>query len=408
MVTPMPPDSHGSGAMPRVMSAQLTGLARTHDVTLATLAGPNPEELDAADRLAASGFDLHAVCRSEPGDVRRRIRDVALAARWARGSRPRRALWFFDPRLQRVLERLLEERRFDIVAVEDNAMGAYSYRTNVPMVITEHEVRRRRPIDWSGIRSVSPVRWALTEADWRRWRRFQPAVWSRFSRIQVFSKRDAAAIAEVAPRLASRVRVTPFGMAPPAPAPPDGVVPGSMLFVGNFWHRPNVDAALWLGREIMPRLRELAGGVDLTIAGVAPPTEVRALSSGDVAVTGPVPDLAQLYARVDLVLAPVRIGGGMRMKVLEALAVGKAVVTTPKGVDGLDLGAGDPPAVVAETTEGFAQAVVKLLADADLRRSLGARAREFAAEHFSEAAYASRLEQTYLELVPEPADRRDA
>jgi glycosyltransferase involved in cell wall biosynthesis len=408
IVTPMPPDAHGSGAMPRVMSAQLSGLAVTHEVTLATLAGPNPEELAAADRLAASGFDVHAVRRSEPEGLTRRARDVALVALWARGGRPRRTLWFFDPRMQRALDRLLAERRFDVVAVEDNAMGAYSYPTDVPTVLTEHEVRRARPVDWSGIRSESLVRWALTEADWRRWTRFQPAVWSRFRRIQVFSKRDAVTVAEIAPPLASRVRVTPFGIARSAPASPDRVAPGSLLFVGNFWHRPNVDAALWLGREIMPMLRELAGGVELTIAGVAPPPEVRALASGDVAVTGPVRDLDDLYARAQVVLAPVRIGGGMRMKVLEALALGKPVVTTPKGVDGFELGEGELPVAVAETTAGFAHAVAELLADGERRRSLGVRARQLATEHYSAAAYARRLEQTYRELVPREDDRDDA
>jgi hypothetical protein len=107
------------------------------------------------------------------------------------------------------------------------------------------------------------LHWAFGEADWQRWRKYQLSVWRRSDRIQVFTPRDAEAVAALAPDLAERVRVNPFGVELPAPLDDRLEEPGHVLFVGNFTHPPNVDAALWLGTEIMPALRTCYPGVRL-------------------------------------------------------------------------------------------------------------------------------------------------
>lgn len=136
-----------------------------------------------------------------------------------------------------------------------------------------------------------------------------------------------------------------------------------MLFTGNFTHPPNVDAALWIGHELMPKLRELRRDVRLTVVGIHPPREVMALAGADIEVTGTVPDVEPYLARTSVVLAPIRIGGGMRMKVLHALAMGKAVVTTSRGADGLEIGGERPPLAVAEDADGLALKTASLLDD---------------------------------------------
>ena len=90
----------------------------------------------------------------------------------------------------------------------------------------------------------------------------------------------------------------------------------------------------------------------------------------------------------------------MRMKVLQAMAMGKAVVTTPRGAEGLAIEGCQPPLAVAEDAEGIADAAATLLASVEARRSLGRRARAFVAEHYSPPAYARRLEAVYAELQP--------
>jgi glycosyltransferase involved in cell wall biosynthesis len=403
----MPPSAEAPGAIPLVVHAQLTGLARRHDVTVLTAAGPARDELDAVERLRCEGFDVRAVRRIEPLGLERWRRRWRLASRWARGAWPWRTIWFWEPRLQPALDALVVPGAFDVVAVEDNAMGIYRYRRDVPAVLTEHEVRRPRPIEWRAAMPAEAARHALREADWRRWAAYERRTWAQFDRLHVFTRRDAAAVAEIAPELAARVRVTPFGVDVP-PAPDERrEEPGELLFVGNFTHPPNVDAALWLGREIMPRLRARKLSARLTLAGIYPPAEVRALGSADdVAVAGVVAEITPLFERAAVVLAPIRTGGGMRMKVLQALALGKPVVTTTRGAEGL-ADEGEPPLVLADDADAIAAATADLLQDERRRRDLGRRARSFVERDYSADAYGKRVEATYAEVVDERAGVRE-
>lgn len=399
MVTPMPPRTQAPGAIPLVLHAQLTGLInRHHDVTLLTVVGQERSEREAVETLRASGIEVHAVPLMVASGIPRWQRRWRLATDWLTGRYPWRSAWFRAPAIQEHLDRILAEQQFDVIQVEDNSMGMYEYGTCVPTVLTEHEVRRPRPIDWRGCTRQNWLKWLLGEIDWRRWERYQPAVWRRFDRIQVFTTRDADAVHEVAPDVADRVRVNPYGVEVPEPSPPEAEEEGTVLFVGNFTHEPNVDAALWLGREIMPRLRRLRSTLRLFVVGPHPPKSVQALAGDDVIVTDRVPDVEPFVARAAVVLAPIRIGGGMRMKVLHAMALGKAVVTTPRGVEGLTEGGRRPPLVIAEDVDEIACETAVLLQSAAARRDLGRRARAFVAQHHSPAAYARRLKTVYAEL----------
>ena len=401
MVTPMPPQPQAPGAIPLVLQAELTGLMPRHDITLVTVAGQEPGEQEAIERLDAMDLEVWAVSRPQPGGLQRWSRRWRLASTWLRGRYPWRTVWFWEAEVQRILDQLLGQNAFDLILVEDNAMGAYTYRTKAPLLFTEHEVRRPRPVDWAALRQVDPLHWALKEADWRRWLRYQRNVWRRFDRIQTFSKRDAEAIRTIAPDLAQRVRVNPFGIELSRLPSPEQQEPGSLLFVGNFTHEPNVDAALWLGNEIMPLLRQQCPGVRLALVGIYPPSAVRLLACDDIQVTGPVPEIEPYFARAALVLAPVRIGGGMHMKVLQAMALGKAVVTTSRGADGLAIDGCKPPLVISEDAQDFAMAVAQLLANDEARQELGSRAQAHVRAHFSAQSYASRLEAIYAEMQAE-------
>ena len=401
MVTPMPPQSQAPGAIPLVLEFELAGLMPRHEITLVTIAGQEPGEQEAIEHLDAMGLAVWAVRRSQTGGIRRWRRRWRLASTWLRGRYPWRTVWFWDAEIQRILNRLLVEKAFDLVIVEDNAMGAYTYPTQAPLLFTEHEVRRPRAVNWAAFRHTEPLQWVLKETDWRRWPRYQRMIWGQFDRIQTFSKRDADAIGVIAPDLACRVRVNPFGICLPNLAPSEQQEQGNLLFVGNFTHEPNVDAAVWLGKEIMPLIRERYSGIRLTVVGIYPPPAVRDLASDDILVTGLVPEIEPYFRRAAIVLAPVRIGGGMRMKVLQAMAFGKAVVTTSRGADGLTIDGSQPPLVISDDAQGFAKAVAQLLADEDARLELGIRARAHVTAYFSAQSYASRLEAIYAEMLAE-------
>jgi glycosyltransferase involved in cell wall biosynthesis len=126
-----------------------------------------------------------------------------------------------------------------------------------------------------------------------------------------------------------------------------------------------------------------------------PPPALRELEGNGVRVLGEVDDIDVLVRQAALVCAPVRTGGGMRMKVLQAMAHGKAVLTTPLGIEGLATDGRVPPVVVGSDADDLAWRAGELLADADARATLGRQAREFAEQYHSPEAYASRLEASY-------------
>ena len=399
LVTPMPPQAQAPGAIPLVLHAQLTALMQRHQVTLVTPIGTDPGEADAVAHLRKLGIEVYAPPLMDADSGRRWERRRQLAGDWLIGRYPWRTAWFRSGALQQVLDELLAARRFDVVQVEDNAMASYAYRTPTPKVLTEHEVRRARHVHWRSLAGRGAIKRAFDELDWQRWGRYQRSAWTQFDRIAVFTQRDAEAIGEMAPELRPRVCINPFGVVAPPAADPAHEEEGQLIFVGNYTHAPNVDAALWLGREIMPRLRQLHPRVKLNIVGIYPPEEVLALGGPDIVVTGPVPEIEPWIERAAVVLAPLRIGGGMRMKVLHSMAIGKAVVTTPRGAEGLAIEGQQPPLVVAEEADTVAAAVAALLADAERRRRLGAAARAFVLEHFSPEAHVRRLEGVYAGLL---------
>jgi glycosyltransferase involved in cell wall biosynthesis len=398
LVTPMPPRAEAPGAIPLVLHAQMVGLRDRHELTLVTVA-TEPTELEAARDVERSGLEVHVVDARQPHGIDRWQRRWRLASTWARGRYPWRTVWFADPRVQETIDRLTSSQEFDLTAVEDNSMGVFRFPPTLPTVLTEHEVRRPRPIDRRFGPPSSWPRWAFRELDWRRWPAYERDVWARFDRLQVFTERDAGSVAEIAPDLRGRIRVTPFGIEFPEGADAAREQPGTLLFAGNFTHPPNVDAACWLATEVMPLLRSRNSNARLLVVGSQAPESVRALAQRDVDVVGEVPTIFPYLERASVVLAPVRTGGGMRMKVLSALAAGKAVVTTSRGAEGLTLGGRDAPLAIADEAQEIADETARLLADARARRALAERAREFALRHYSADAYGRRLEAVYEEVL---------
>jgi glycosyltransferase involved in cell wall biosynthesis len=164
-----------------------------------------------------------------------------------------------------------------------------------------------------------------------------------------------------------------------------------MLFIGALSYAPNQDAVRWFLAEILPALRA-ATPCELLVAGRHAPESLRALlaSSPGVVFLGPVEYAASAYQDAHLVVAPLRAGGGTRLKILEAFALGRPVVATPLAAEGLEITPGRH-ALLADRAADFAAACAKLAADADLRRALAAQAREWIAARHSPSALAAPL-----------------
>jgi polysaccharide biosynthesis protein PslH len=156
----------------------------------------------------------------------------------------------------------------------------------------------------------------------------------------------------------------------------------AICFVGSMDWLPNVRAAHYLVREIMPLVWNLNPQIKCFIVGRKPGPEVQALGSDRVIVTGEVPSVREYYERAALVVVPVPDGGGVKIKLVEAMALGKAVVSTSAGAAGLSV-EHDRHLMIADRAQEFADAIVRLLDDEPKRRELGGCAREFVAANLS-------------------------
>jgi len=224
--------------------------------------------------------------------------------------------------------------------------------------------------------------------------RYESFMFAPYAATVVVSEPDAHTLRDLHPALP--VRVIPNGVDTVQFRPrPVARIP-ALLFVGNYEYAPNVDAALRLATEIFPAVQAEVPEARLWLVGNAPPPVLNVLASDCVRVTGRVPDVRPYLARAGAFVSPLRLGAGIKNKVLEALAMGCPVAATPLSVDGIAVRDGES-ALIAPT-EGLAAACVRLLRDAALRTRLGAAGRAVVETQYSWAGVAGQYAALYREV----------
>ncbi len=227
---------------------------------------------------------------------------------------------------------------------------------------------------------ATPQRWpyaAYSLAQWRRLRRFEQEVCLASKHVLAVSQADRSALARLSPAIDTRVKVLPNGVDPrywsrdadyPS-APIAGGRPGdTLIFDGSMDFRPNVDAVLWFAREVWTRIRTERPDTRFYIVGRNPTKEVQALGKIEgITVTGAVDDPRSWVAAATVYVVPMRMGGGVRLKVLQAMAMGCALVSTPMGVEGVEVQNGRDVVVVAGSAGAFAHETLALLGDPSRR-----------------------------------------
>lgn len=237
---------------------------------------------------------------------------------------------------------------------------------------------------------------AAREAE--RYRGLEAKLASDCDLVWCVSPDDARAVWAAAPK--ASVEVIPT-IHIPREEVPDFDEREGILFVGNFSHRPNVDAVNFLVRDVLPSLRERLNGVPVFIAGPNAPEEVRSYAAVEgVRVLGFVPDLEPLHARARIFVAPLRYGAGVKGKIGEALAHGVPVVTTPVGAEGMGI-EHDSQAVVVNGTCEMASAIAELYRDRELWRRLSAAGLAHVNKVFAPNAVAETIEGSILRLTAE-------
>ncbi|GIL08821.1 MAG: glycosyl transferase family 1 [Chloroflexota bacterium] len=233
-----------------------------------------------------------------------------------------------------------------------------------------------------------------TRAQWWAARRYEAFMFAPYRAAVVVSPLDRAELLALDPAL--RVEVIPNGVDLDYFQPqPVAREPDTLLFTGNFAYAPNIDAALYLAQTLLPGVQARFPGARLWLVGADPPPAVQALASASVTVTGRVPDLRPYLARAAVYVCPLRIGAGIKNKVLEALAMGCPLAATPLSVDGIAVRAGQDALVAPAAGGALAAAVARLLADAELRAAFSANGPALIARDHSWAGAAARYAALY-------------
>lgn len=382
----------------RTIAQLLAALAGHHRVALLYLRGADEPAVD--DHLRARCDLVQEIGRGFGSTFAGRcLRRARIAPSLLGGTPSWVAQWGVRSYGTRV-GTLAEEWQPDIVQIEYHVMGQYLpalSRCAAPRVLVQHDPGAVAARDRRELRRGIPK--LLSHLEVHAWERYEAAVMRQAQSIVVFTDRDRQALAPLAGRV-PLVRIPIGTVLPERPLDPLGYSPPSIVFVGSFIHPPNTDAAARLIGAIFPRLREHFPQLSLYVVGDGPPAWVREMAGENVLVTGRVQDTTPYLDRAALAVVPLRLGGGMRVKVLEALAGGKAIVASPLAVEGLDVADGEQ-VILAETDQQFCDAIGRLLQDPVGRAALARRARAWACANLGWENAVASYEALYTSLLTE-------
>ena len=329
--------------------------------------------------------ELHEIC-TEIVTVRR-AGSHALPSR----GRPDTVEEFDTPAFHAALRQTIAKWRPGIVQLEFTQMAMYVPDcTPARTILVEHDIT----YDLYAQMLAGNDDWEIRRQH-ELWTRFEKAAWRQVDRVVTMSEKDRAVAGGTASAIPNGVDLDRFQ---PSSLPPE---PRRLLFIGSFAHRPNVMALEFFLRDVFPRLESV------TLHVIAGQRHQRFwdLEHRGVEVEGFVSDVRPAYQRASLVIAPLVASAGTNVKILEAMAMGKAIVSTEAGIHGLELGRGTD-VVVTESAEAMAAAIARLLHDPAERSKIEAHARQTVERVYGWDAIAREQKKLYESLLQLPREDR--
>ena len=357
----------------------LAELSRAHQVTVITThqAGEDVRELRAALPQCERVISVpHSIPKWRSAGFRR-----TLVRSWL-SSLPVDMLRSRVPAVRQEVGRFLDGGTVDVCIADFlSAVPNIPPGTGVPMVLFEHNVEH---MIWRRLAKteVRPLRRLLLEIEWRKMLRYETQACREAQLTVAVSPQDRGILSSLAPD--ADIRAVPTGVDTGYFSPGDiPESPAELVYVGSMDWYPNEDAVLHFMQAILPLIRSGVPEATLTVVGRNPSEKLlRAARENRVAVTGTVADVRPYLSKAAVCVVPLRIGGGTRLKIFEALAMGKAVVSTSVGAEGLPLQVGRH-FLRADAAGGFAAAVTGLLRSRPRRQELGLAGRQLVREHYS-------------------------
>ena len=296
----------------------------------------------------------------------------------------------------------LNEEPFDVVSIEGIEMAPYlptleAVHPNPLIIYDAHNAewilqKRAFLTDLK-----NPARWIAAIYSWVQWHRlarYEANLMQRTAHTVAMSHPDMVSLREINPT--TSITVVPNGVDMSVYSRYRGqVVKSDLVFTGKMDFRPNIDAMLWFGQQVLPLIQAERPGTTFAIVGQRPHARLDALRQiPGITITGYVDDVRPYIAGTKVYVAPLRVGGGTRLKLLEAMAMGKAIVSTHLGAEGFPVVNGKE-LVLADEPELFAQEVLHLLKNPTHRAELGRAGKAFAQTNYSWDVLVPRLEKIY-------------
>jgi glycosyltransferase involved in cell wall biosynthesis len=370
----------------------LKGLATHCDITFIAFGSADSREDEVALKaLKAICSEVHVVSLPTPS----RLDLLIFRFRQWLGGPPTEAQTLDDKAMHRRIQGVVSANKFDAGIIQFPYMAQYIADFDaLPGLLDVQDVffvsRLREYVS-----QRAPLPRLKRLVSWLSWVRYELQWYRRFRVIMSLTEADRAALHHLVPGVPAFVNHAVISARVPVKI--QAAKPGRVGFAGNFSHPPNRDALKWLSNDIAPALQKLAPGVEIAVAGRGIPEELKEGLHPCIRLLGFVEDYDAFMASCVAFLAPLQFGGGVKIKVLEALACGRPVVTTPIGAEGIELRR-DEGLLVGNTALELAQLVAEILQAPTGAASAAARGSVRIAEAFGLPRAVDQLERALSHL----------
>lgn len=384
-----PQSGNGGGVL---SYRQIAALAKTNEVSFLSFSGVLPTEVEAQciESLSATCSSVYTT----PLQITRwQVAKAALKSLLLKHPHLASICWL--PGMRAKLQHHIQTFKPDAVWIQFPQMAQYvAVCGSVPCVMDVQDA-----YTLSGFRQAQRIKGIgqfRSFLDWVCWSRYEAGLYPKFSAVIALSEQDANVLHAMNPL----ARPVSIGL-PLADATEQlhAAVPMRVGFAGAFGHRPNVEALEWFLAMVWPKVRDQVPDATFVVAGRNAPDSLLALGDPSVRMAGFVPDIAEFYATNTVTVAPMVSGGGVKIKSVEAMLAGTALVSTSIGLEGIAAQDGQD-VLIAETPTEFANAIVRLLRNPALRDRIATSAKSRATEQFSTSAWATRVAAVLAGVVP--------